>query len=272
MLRISQTESVVRFDLAHTLFGKGRYWTNAYFVDGLLIDSGCAYTALELFHAIQNQSPLLLVNTHSHEDHIGANAIFQKHFNIPIFTHPLGVPILKNPHQYQPLQLYRRVFWGEPQPSLAKPLQDGEWINGISSSYQVIYTPGHTPDHVCLYQPEKEWLFSGDLFNGGKDRAISKGVDIWGLIASLKKIANLPIRWLFPGCARVRQNPRGELIQKISYLEYIGDNILHLHTKGWDINTITNHVLGKPMLIEIITQGHFSRINLVKSYLDLITK
>ena len=61
-----------------------------------------------------------IVNTHSHEDHIGANAQVQALFRCPILAHPDALPILQNP-RLQPLQLYRRLFWGWPKPSAGEP-------------------------------------------------------------------------------------------------------------------------------------------------------
>src|SRR5574340_1172423 len=73
MLRVTNFGPVTRFDLAHTLAGQGRYWTTFYAVDGLLIDSGLAYTARELVSALSGTPLVNIANTHSHEDHIGAN-------------------------------------------------------------------------------------------------------------------------------------------------------------------------------------------------------
>ncbi|SDI42922.1 MBL fold metallo-hydrolase [Natribacillus halophilus] len=37
----------------------------------------------------------------------------------------------------------------------------------IETSYHRFYlieAPGHTADHVCLFEPYQGWLFSGDLY------------------------------------------------------------------------------------------------------------
>ena len=70
MLKSSTYETVIRFDLARTFAGRGRYWTTAYLLDGLLIDSGCAFTARELVKALEDATLTRIVNTHTHEDHI----------------------------------------------------------------------------------------------------------------------------------------------------------------------------------------------------------
>ena len=268
MLKSSAYLTVTRFDLARTFGGRGRYWTTAYLIDGILIDSGCAHTARELADALRGASLTRLVNTHTHEDHIGANGLLQRQrAGLEILAHPLAIPVLADPRGQQPLHPYRRAFWGWPEPSLANPLADEEWIETDNFRLQALYTPGHSPDHLCLYEPERGWLFTGDLFVGGWDRALREGYDIWQIIASLKRITALPSTVMFPGSARIRENPREELEAKIAYLEEFGDKVLELHRKGWDVNAIVRALCGKPMFIEIVTWGNFTRRHLVLSYL-----
>lgn len=102
---------------------------------------------------------------------------------------------------------------------------------------------------------------------GGKDRALGKEYRIWEIPESLKKIARLPPQWLFPGSAKVRQNPMSDLQAKIDYYEELGAKILAYHQQGWEVSAIADELLGGRMWIEWITQGHFSRRNLVLSYL-----
>lgn len=270
MLKITHFDEITRFDLARTLPIRWRYWTTAYLVDGMLVDSGCAHSAPELLMALSDTPLTCITNTHTHEDHIGANGDLQaQRPGLAIFAHPLALPVLADPRGMQRQQLYRRVFWGWPKPSIGKPLSDGETLETEHYRFQVIYTPGHSPDHICLYEPEQGWLFTGDLFVGGKERALRAGYDIWQIIASLKRIAGLPARRLFPGSAQVRENPKQELASKINYLEDLGGRVLELHRKGWGIRAIVRAVCGGPMQIEWITLGHFTRRCLVLSYLGM---
>ncbi len=269
MLRISTLGKVIRFDSALSVAGWGYYWTTFYYVDGVFIDTGCAHTARELVDFLNDKELTSIVNTHIHEDHIGANGALQKERkDVKILAHPLALPVLANPREAQPLQLYRQIFWGWPAPSQAQAVDDGESIHTRNHTFKIIYTPGHSPDHICVHEPECGWLFTGDLFVGGKDRGVVRGCDIWQVIASLKRVASLPISRMFPGSARTRENPGADLSTRIAYLEETGMRVLDLHRKGWNIDAIAREVFGGQMLIEVITLGHFSRRNLVLSYLN----
>ncbi len=270
MLKTTSYGDITRFDLGRTLFGRGRYWTTAYLVDGMLVDTGCAHTALELVGALADTPLRRVVNTHTHEDHIGGNGPLQRQWDgLEILAHPLALPVLADPHGKQPLNFYRRVMWGWPEPSQGQLLSDGAVIETERYRFEVIYTPGHSSDHICLYEPQQGWLFTGDLFVGGQDRSLRAGYDIWKIITSLKRVAALPATTLYPGSARVRDNPAQALVDKIAYLEEFGERVLALHRAGRGVSEIVRAVCGGPMLIEFVTLGHFSRRRLVLSYLGV---
>jgi glyoxylase-like metal-dependent hydrolase (beta-lactamase superfamily II) len=270
MLNISHYDAVIRIELARKILGKGWYWTTAYLVGQTLIDTGPAHTAYALLEYLQDLPVKQILNTHAHEDHIGANGPLQRQReSLKIYAHPEAIPILQNPVEKQPLQLYRRIMWGWPEPSRAEPVNDGELVEDDDFGWQVLYTPGHTRHHLCFYELDQGWLFSGDLFIGGRDRALGAGNDIWAVIASLKRLADLPLKMLFPGSAHVRMEPSSELHTRINLLEDIGGEILKLHRKGWSEGAIARKVSGGPMLIELFTGGHFSRRHLVRSFLRI---
>lgn len=267
MLVVRQFGPVVAFRAARSFFGRGFYFTAAYWVDGLLIDTTCAFTAQQLVQEIaQARYPVQqVVNTHSHEDHIGGNAILQQAMGVTIYAHPLTLPMLANP-RLQYLHLYRRVFWGWPEASLGQAI--GKWVETARYRLQVIHTPGHSPDHICLYEPEQGWLFTGDAYIGGKDRAARPDYDIYAIIASLKKLAALHVTALFPGSGTVRtNNPTADILSKIAYLEELGSQVRELHSKGHSLGAITRKLLGSESSIYYLTLGHFKGRHLVEAYL-----
>ncbi len=112
MLRTTSYGEVMRFELARTLLGRGRYWTAAYLVDGLLVDTGCAHSAGELVNALAKAPLVGIVNTHSHEDHIGANALMQRRRDgLPIRAHPLALPVMAHPRGRLSLHAYQQVLY-----------------------------------------------------------------------------------------------------------------------------------------------------------------
>jgi len=44
--------------------------------------------------------------------------------------------------------------------------------------------------------------------------------------------------------------------------------VSNLHEKGWKVDAIARELLGKPMWVEMVTMGHFSRRQLVLSFLQ----
>jgi glyoxylase-like metal-dependent hydrolase (beta-lactamase superfamily II) len=262
---VPEVPQVVKFRMAREVPTQPPYFTAAFWVDGLQIDTGCAHTARQLLSALKDWTVEQVVNTHSHEDHIGANAELQERFNCPIRAHPDALPILQNP-RLQRLQPYRKLFWGWPKPSQGEPI--GEWVETKRYRFQVIYTPGHSPDHICLFEPEQGWLFTGDSYVGGKDRALREGYEIYGIIASLKKMAKLPVRAIFAGSGgSVRVNGVDPLQEKITYLEELGDRVRSLHDQGLSVRRIRRKLFGAEQRISYITLGHFSGLHLVRSYL-----
>lgn len=112
MLKINHFDGVTRFDMARDFAVRRRYWTTAYLVDGMMVDTGCAHSAPELMQALSDETVVRIVNTHSHEDHIGANGHLQNQRDgLEILAHPLALPILADPRGKQSLQFYRRKFW-----------------------------------------------------------------------------------------------------------------------------------------------------------------
>ena len=265
MIRVEQIGKIRKFKLARKIAGRGLYFTTAYYVDGLMVDTGCSFTVPELVSSLDGLAVERVVNTHSHEDHIGANAALQEKFGAQVLAHIEALPFLAAPKQRR-LRPYQLVMWGYPAPS--KGIAVGDFVETDSHRFQVIHTPGHSLDHICLYEPEQGWLFTGDAYVGGRDRALRLDYNVWQIIASLKKLASLDAKIIFPGSGTVRHDPHDELMDKIRYLEEQGEKVLELHHRGWSRRRIRLKLVGPEMPIAYYTLGHFSGRNLVRSYVE----
>ena len=82
-------------------------------------------------------------------------------------------------------------------------LQDGDVLEYAGVKLTCIATPGHTPGHLCLYNKENKWLFSGDhvLFRISPNICAWRNVEdsLSDYLASLQKISSLEVTGLFPG-------------------------------------------------------------------------
>jgi glyoxylase-like metal-dependent hydrolase (beta-lactamase superfamily II) len=73
-------------------------------------------------------------------------------------------------------------------------LADGEVLDEAGLRLQALFTPGHAPDHICLYEQTASVLFTGDaLFVGRTGRTASPSQDARTLYRSLRdKLATIP--------------------------------------------------------------------------------
>jgi glyoxylase-like metal-dependent hydrolase (beta-lactamase superfamily II) len=263
MIERQELDGVIKLKMARDLPGPIRYFTSCYWVDGLLIDTGCAHCSTEFQRATAGLPLRQVVSTHSHEDHIGSNGLCQDR-GAAIWAHVLALPYLADPRTLR-LHPYRHIFWGTPRPSTAAAV--GQTITTEHHEFLVIPTPGHSPDHIALYEPRRGWLFTGDAYVGGRDRALRAGFNIHQIIDSLKKLAELPTARLFPASGGVVLDPAATLAGKIAYLEETGQKVMALHAQGRSPSQIRDALFGHEMTIAYVTLGDFSGLNLVRSYL-----
>jgi hydroxyacylglutathione hydrolase len=114
--------------------------------------------------------PALILNTHGHIDHIGANRDMKDKYGVPIYLHSADAPMLKIMERVE-LGL---VFGSRDLPSPDRLLVDGDEIAVGGKALRAIHTPGHTPGSVSFLGDGL--LFSGDtLFCGGVGRTDLEG-------------------------------------------------------------------------------------------------
>jgi glyoxylase-like metal-dependent hydrolase (beta-lactamase superfamily II) len=265
VLEVNHVDGVLCLRMARTIFGRGRYFTAAYWVDGVMVDTGCAHALPEMLEAVPAGSVRSIVNTHSHEDHVGCNHWLKQRDGCEVYAHPLALPVLADPRLRGPLHIYRQVMWGLPLPCRGRPVPD--YLETPNHRFKVLHTPGHSPDHIALIDEDRGWAFTADLFVGGKDRAARVDAHGGNLIASLEMLQGLSPTRLFPGSGHVRTNPSEEIARKLDYLRDLRERIQVLHGSGRSVGAIRRKLFPRPMFMEAITLADFSAWNLVRAFL-----
>jgi ribonuclease/clavin/mitogillin len=262
MLQAARHGPISRIVLARTFFGRALYTVAIYLVDGLLIDSGPPVTARQLGRWLHGQGVEQIINTHHHEDHSGGNRWLQQALRVPVRVPPGTVPLLAH---FPRLEAYRRLVWGQPANFGADSLR--EVVESSHYRFQVIPTPGHCPDHVCLFEPEQGWLFSGDLYIQERARYLRADVNLYQLMESLQHVLTLRPRLLLCCHAGIIEDASGAIERKLAYWDQLRVQVQDLHQAGLSAREIRDRLLGPEGTMTRITRGHFSKMNLVRALL-----
>lgn len=112
-----------------------------------------------------NLTPIKIIATHAHFDHLQAVLELQLAYNIPFVMHKDDIPLLTN---YRSSTKYYTGFDPGPPPMPDNFLKHNQNLKTVNNSIKIIHTPGHTPGSICLYSKQEKILFSGDtIFAGG---------------------------------------------------------------------------------------------------------
>lgn len=251
------------FRMARTFLGRALYWTGVYYLDGLLVDSGPPNLAREVARLCRELAVRQCVTTHHHEDHTGNHGLLRDHFHITPLAHAQSIARIAAPDAHP--QLYRYAAWGAPAPAQAKAA--GEWLETTKFRLRVIHTPGHSEDHIALYEPDRRWLFSGDLYLAPKLKYLRADEDIYALLESLRRVIALEPETLFCQHRGRVENAAAMLHQKLDSLVELGERIQALHNQGLNEGEIAKALPGSDLLWRLWTGGHFSKRNFVRAFL-----
>ena len=152
-----------------------------------IIDPGCYMPEQkeELLGFIKEQKlkPVLLLNTHCHVDHIFGNKLVYDTFGLKPQFHQLELRLLEAAGEYSK-QLGILL---EPSPTAEKYLNEGDIISFGNLSFEILFTPGHSPGSLCFYHKQHKIVIGGDvLFQMSIGRYDLPGGDEQTLLNSIR--------------------------------------------------------------------------------------
>ncbi len=149
----------------------GRFpYCNGLLIEGerrVLVDSGFGLPVRKEILATGGAD--VIINTHFHFDHTYGNRYFPA---AEIWAHPIDALAIQSEAMFNLFTGFAKIgeFPGKDafpggiqQRKVAREIRDGEILDFGSLKLQVLHTPGHTPGHISLYEPEERILFAGDI-------------------------------------------------------------------------------------------------------------
>jgi glyoxylase-like metal-dependent hydrolase (beta-lactamase superfamily II) len=182
------------------------YSSNSYLVLGTwnklsdvntLIDTGTdgfIINEIERINTGVGKKPLdRVILTHSHFDHIGAVAELKSRYGVEVLAF--------------------NKFNG-----VDRILEDGELLRCGDGYLEVIHTPGHSSDSICLYCKQEKILFSGDTAIRIYPSDYSYTADF---IRSIERLSMLQLDTIYPGHGNpMTENPEKILCESLFNIRY----------------------------------------------------
>ena len=175
------------------------FCSNIYIIMGeyvTIVDPGNDYTAfMDLFKLQLKPADIKkIVLTHGHPDHaVGAFELLRSYSSL---IQGGGLELIL--HEAAPPQLKEVV---KEFGSRVVEVRGGETLELSGTEWEVIYTPGHTIDGICLYHPPTKTVFTGDMVLpdavGAPDPA--GGGDLEHYLFGLRALLRRDIENILPG-------------------------------------------------------------------------
>jgi glyoxylase-like metal-dependent hydrolase (beta-lactamase superfamily II) len=247
MQRVAEGVQQLEIPMRHNPLGK----TYSYLLEGArtLIDTGVptgrAFDALgeQLGRAGLRVSDLeRIIVTHMHTDHIGLVGRIREEADVRVVAHEEAVRVqnlwaemrdkIYDEIKEEIVMLGGRGFlkiFSQFEHAFRRPrrrlevdeaIKDGALLELEGSTLRAIWTPGHSPEHVCLHDAEREILYSGDhvlpkITSHISHHTFMDGDPLRDYLDSLERIRDLPVNFVLPG----HEQSFHDLPRRISELE-----------------------------------------------------
>jgi glyoxylase-like metal-dependent hydrolase (beta-lactamase superfamily II) len=183
----------------------------------VLIDSGLDknFTKLQqylLSMGIKIRDIDIIINTHEHFDHMGANRYFQEYALIA--AHRFAAIKIAVKDKY--VTMYESGDLNEPAPKIHLWLEDKFRFDVGNFILEIIHTPGHTSGSICIYEVNQNVLFTGDtVFAKGTLSYISESGSIGDYINSIGRLGTMKVKAILPGHGDISKTPDEDMKKAI---------------------------------------------------------
>jgi glyoxylase-like metal-dependent hydrolase (beta-lactamase superfamily II) len=167
-----------------------------------VVDGGTGIGRLNLLVEGLTDKPYFLLLTHTHNDHIGGCkdfdeiAVYDDAMSRESASKGLGRDkmgeiiegdnvIREFPPGFDPDSYYAPPY------TVTRWLRDGDRVGLGGRTLEVIYTPGHSSDHLCLLDRGSRYLWTGDLFYTGGVTTYLPGGDHDDFVESCRRLVDL---------------------------------------------------------------------------------
>lgn len=188
---------------------------NMYLIEGadsaMLIDNGLGTADLAAVVKRITSKPLVVVITHGHPDHAGADYQFEKvyihpadssaarQFNMPE-TRSASAKAMQQGAGPGTHETYRGTLFN----TKMIPVREGRVFDLGGRKIEVIEAPGHTPGEICLLDTGNKYLFTGDNSNTLVWLFLPNSMPLHEYLLTLEKLAARSSEYttLLPGHGR----------------------------------------------------------------------